>query len=253
MTTWSPPAKRTRCASSARRRSITSGWTGRSTSWSTPSSIARPRWTCWSATRARPAACWAGSPPSLSRNWYGSWSTPIWSTRTIRESHAPRGLIEQGTMSDIIFGTDGWRGSIAEDYTFDNVRRCAQGFADYLKATYPRRTCAGHGGRRRPALPLGGLCGGGGGGAGGQRHPGPLLRRRRAHAGHLVRRHRASRARRGQHHRQPQPAQDNGFKVRDPNGGAIEPDGLKEIEARIPANAADVKHMELRGRGRSRA
>ena len=37
-------------------------------------------------------------------------------------------------MSDIIFGTDGWRASIAEDYTFDNVRRCAQGFADYLKA-----------------------------------------------------------------------------------------------------------------------
>ncbi len=32
----------------------------------------------------------------------------------------------------IIFGTDGWRGSIAEDYTFANVRRCTQGFADYL-------------------------------------------------------------------------------------------------------------------------
>ncbi len=32
----------------------------------------------------------------------------------------------------ITFGTDGWRGVIAEDYTFDNVRRCAQGFASYL-------------------------------------------------------------------------------------------------------------------------
>ena len=32
----------------------------------------------------------------------------------------------------IVFGTDGWRGSIAEDYTFANVRRCTQGFADYL-------------------------------------------------------------------------------------------------------------------------
>jgi phosphomannomutase len=32
----------------------------------------------------------------------------------------------------IKFGTDGWRGVIAEDYTFDNVRRCAQGFASYL-------------------------------------------------------------------------------------------------------------------------
>ena len=30
------------------------------------------------------------------------------------------------------FGTDGWRGVIAEDYTFDNVRRAAQGFASYL-------------------------------------------------------------------------------------------------------------------------
>ena len=36
-------------------------------------------------------------------------------------------------MSDIVFGTDGWRGRIAEDYTFANVRRCAQGFAAYLK------------------------------------------------------------------------------------------------------------------------
>jgi phosphomannomutase len=27
----------------------------------------------------------------------------------------------------IKFGTDGWRAYIAEDYTFDNCRRCAQG------------------------------------------------------------------------------------------------------------------------------
>jgi phosphomannomutase len=32
----------------------------------------------------------------------------------------------------IKFGTDGWRGEIAEDYTFANVRRCTQGFAEYL-------------------------------------------------------------------------------------------------------------------------
>ena len=32
----------------------------------------------------------------------------------------------------IKFGTDGWRGFVAEDYTFDNVRRCSQGFANYL-------------------------------------------------------------------------------------------------------------------------
>jgi len=33
----------------------------------------------------------------------------------------------------IKFGTDGWRAIIAEDFTFDNVRYCAQGVADYLK------------------------------------------------------------------------------------------------------------------------
>ena len=33
----------------------------------------------------------------------------------------------------IKFGTDGWRGVIAEDYTFANVRHCAQGTADYLR------------------------------------------------------------------------------------------------------------------------
>ena len=34
----------------------------------------------------------------------------------------------------IKFGTDGWRGVIAEDFTFDNVRLCAQGTADMLLA-----------------------------------------------------------------------------------------------------------------------
>jgi alpha-D-glucose phosphate-specific phosphoglucomutase len=32
----------------------------------------------------------------------------------------------------IKFGTDGWRGIIAQDFTFDNVRICAQAVADYL-------------------------------------------------------------------------------------------------------------------------
>ncbi len=35
----------------------------------------------------------------------------------------------------IKFGTDGWRGIIARDFTFDNVERCTQGVADYLKNT----------------------------------------------------------------------------------------------------------------------
>jgi alpha-D-glucose phosphate-specific phosphoglucomutase len=33
----------------------------------------------------------------------------------------------------IKFGTDGWRAVIADDFTFANVRYCAQGAADYLK------------------------------------------------------------------------------------------------------------------------
>ena len=33
----------------------------------------------------------------------------------------------------IKFGTDGWRAIIAEDFTFDNVRLCAQGAADLMK------------------------------------------------------------------------------------------------------------------------
>ncbi|MFC1860628.1 phosphoglucomutase/phosphomannomutase family protein, partial [Chloroflexota bacterium] len=37
--------------------------------------------------------------------------------------------------SPIKFGTDGWRGIIAQDFTFDNVRVCAQGVADYIKQT----------------------------------------------------------------------------------------------------------------------
>ena len=35
--------------------------------------------------------------------------------------------------TEIRFGTDGWRAIIAQDFTFANVARCAQGLADYLK------------------------------------------------------------------------------------------------------------------------
>ena len=33
----------------------------------------------------------------------------------------------------IKFGTDGWRGVIAEDFTFDNVRLCTEGVVRYLQ------------------------------------------------------------------------------------------------------------------------
>lgn len=36
--------------------------------------------------------------------------------------------------ANIKFGTDGWRAVIADDFTFDNVRICAQSAADYMKS-----------------------------------------------------------------------------------------------------------------------
>jgi len=35
-------------------------------------------------------------------------------------------------VSDISFGTDGFRGLIAKDFSFENIRRIAQGLSDYL-------------------------------------------------------------------------------------------------------------------------
>lgn len=148
-------------------------------------------------------------------------------------------------MSDIIFGTDGWRGRIAEDYTFDNVRRCSQGFADYIKATYPNEVGRGVviGGDKRflseyfaaaaaevlaaNDIPVH-FAGGG--------VPTPIisfgvLHTKALGAVNITASH--------------NPPTDNGFKVRDPNGGAIDPDGLKAIEARIPDSMADVKRMRF--------
>jgi phosphomannomutase len=135
-------------------------------------------------------------------------------------------------MSDIRFGTDGWRGRVAEDYTFDSVRRCAQGFASYMRAQ-------GHGGEPivvghdkrfsgehfaaavaevlaangfRVLLTDGAM-------------PTPVisyavLAQGAAGAVNVTASH--------------NPPTDNGFKVRDEHGGAIAPDGLLEIESGIP-------------------
>ncbi|MBN1824143.1 MAG: phosphoglucomutase/phosphomannomutase family protein [Endomicrobiales bacterium] len=40
--------------------------------------------------------------------------------------------------NNIKFGTDGWRGVMAEDFTFGNVRRVAGAVAEYLRAAYGR-------------------------------------------------------------------------------------------------------------------
>ena len=45
----------------------------------------------------------------------------------------------------IRFGTDGWRGVIADDFTFANVRRVAQATADYWNAQAgPKKTIVGY-------------------------------------------------------------------------------------------------------------
>ena len=56
-------------------------------------------------------------------------------------------------MTPIKFGTSGWRGLIARDFTFDNVRLAAQGIADYLNAERARP--GSELARRKPVVILG--------------------------------------------------------------------------------------------------
>ena len=142
----------------------------------------------------------------------------------------------------ITFGTDGWRGRIAEDYTFDNVRRCAQGFARYLidRGLAARGVVVGYDKRFQSedfAAACGEVLAANGihvwltDGA----TPTPVISysvvaKKAGGAINITASH--------------NPPADNGFKVRDPNGGAIAPDGLNEIEARIPSIDA-VKTMAI--------
>ena len=146
-------------------------------------------------------------------------------------------------MSDIKFGTDGWRGRIAEDYTFANVRRCAQGFASYLlnKGHQGEWVVVGYDKRFQgeffaeavvEVLAANGL------------HvyltdratPTPVISysvvaKKAVGAVNVTASH--------------NPPWDNGFKVRDQFGGAIGPEGLKEIESHIPDSADGVKIMDI--------
>jgi len=145
-------------------------------------------------------------------------------------------------MTVIRFGTDGWRGRIAEDYTFDNVRRCAQGFASYMldHGRGGRPIVVGHdqrfGGEYFAAAVAEVLA------ANGFRvlvtdgaTPTPVISfavvsRGAAGAVNVTASH--------------NPPMDNGFKVRDEHGGAIAPEGLLEIESRIPA-IGGVKRLAM--------
>lgn len=135
-------------------------------------------------------------------------------------------------MSDIKFGTDGWRGRIGDDYTFANLRRCAQGFADYLKAQGKTGSVViGHDRRfladAFAAAAAEVLAGNG-------FHvyltdkatPTPVISFSVGNKGALGAINITA-----SHN----PPEDCGFKVRDEFGGAIAPDGLKQIEAAIPS------------------
>jgi phosphomannomutase len=141
----------------------------------------------------------------------------------------------------IRFGTDGWRGVIAEDYTFDNVRRCAQGFAGYM-LRYGKRGetfVIGYDKRFQSenfALAAAEVLAGNGlkvlltSGP----TPTPVI----AYA--VVHHHAGGALNITASHN---PPTDNGFKVRNEFGGAIDPEGLKLIESLIPEDIADVKRM----------
>ncbi len=139
----------------------------------------------------------------------------------------------------ITFGTDGWRGTIAEDYTFDNVRRCAQGFANYMLSEgkagqwivvgYDKRFASEHFAAAAAEVLAGN---------GFKVYltqdatPTPVI------AFAIVEKGACGGVNITASHN---PPTDNGFKVRNHTGGAIDPDGLKRIEALIPENVADVR------------
>ena len=142
----------------------------------------------------------------------------------------------------IIFGTDGWRAGIAKDYTFDNVRRCAQGFASYLQTLnknnnklvigYDKRFLSEHFAKAAAEVMAGNgfkvlLTK--------EATPTPVISycvpsNKAIGAINITASH--------------NPPTDNGFKVRDEFGGAIAPDGLKKIESLIPADASDIKSLD---------
>jgi alpha-D-glucose phosphate-specific phosphoglucomutase len=146
------------------------------------------------------------------------------------------------------FGTDGWRGVIAEDYTFDNVRRATQGFASYLseQGKQGQWVVVGHDKRfasENFAMATAEVLAGNGfpvyltDGA----TPTPVIAFAVVHkqacgAVNITASH--------------NPPTDNGFKVRDEHGGAIDPEGLKRIETLIPDSVERVKRLDRDAPGR---
>ncbi len=144
----------------------------------------------------------------------------------------------------IRFGTDGWRGEIARDYTFDAVQRAAQGFATYIKSQKKEAmgVVVGYDKRFHSenfAATVAEVLAGNGIKAYLTQDATPtpviayaVLTQKAAGAVNITASH--------------NPPVDNGFKVRDHNGGAIDPEGLTEIEANIPDDVASVKRMPMK-------
>jgi len=143
---------------------------------------------------------------------------------------------------DIHFGTDGWRAGIAEEYTFESVRRCTQGFASYLKRQSPKNNKVVVGYDRRFlsehfALASGEVLAGNGFQVflTNKDTPTPIISFSIVEKGaiggvNITASH--------------NPPEDNGFKVRDEMGGAIPPDGLRLIESLIPTNSSEIQFMD---------
>ncbi len=146
-------------------------------------------------------------------------------------------------MYKIKFGTDGWRARIGDGYTFANLRRCTQGFADYLIATgLAEKGCVvGHDRRFQAedfAATTAEVLAGNGIQVWLTDGPTPtpaisyaVVDKQAGAAINITASH--------------NPPWDCGFKVRDPLGGAIPPHELKKIEALIPDQETAVKHTPL--------
>jgi alpha-D-glucose phosphate-specific phosphoglucomutase len=146
-------------------------------------------------------------------------------------------------MKAIKFGTDGWRGRIAEDYTFDNVRRVTQAFARYMKENdlAGKGVVIGH--DRRFNSNLFAEAAAEVMAANDVRvwllshfSPTPVISYTTAEQGaggaiNITASH--------------NPPTDNGFKVRDPDGAALAPEALTEVESYIPDNVEQVRRMAI--------
>jgi len=147
-------------------------------------------------------------------------------------------------LENIHFGTDGWRGRIAEDYTFTNIRRCTQGFAQYLvkKGLKDEWVVVGYDQRFHSenfAISVAEVLAGNG-----LRvyltdkvTPTPVIsysviNKKAVGAVNITASH--------------NPATDNGFKVRDEHGGAIDPNGLTEIESYIPNDEDQTQRINFK-------